>query len=145
MPNRSNEDGTEFIISVIKESLKSGNQLKAMNEIAATVEIRRSRELDAIENKLRIMDLEHFKKYTNKIQFSYDQYTKNNTAETEYLYEKSYLEFLVEEIKYEGYQRILLQPSRIEEIKEEVKKQIEDIQNERKILQVVVVGMQEKM
>jgi hypothetical protein len=121
-------------------------EIQAVSEqVAAVVETKESKELRFIENKFNSMDLEYFKKYTNKIQFSYDQYTKNNTAETEYLYEKSYLEFLIEEIKYEGYQRILLQPNKIEEIKLEVKKQIEDLQNERKILQVVVVGMQEKM
>ena len=121
-------------------------EIQAVSEqVAAVVETKESKELRFIENKFNSMDLEYFKKYTNKIQFSYDQYTKNNTAETEYLYEKSYLEFLIEEIKYEGYQRILLQPNKIEEIKLEVKKQIEDLQNERKILQVVVVGMQERM
>lgn len=119
------------------------NAISKLENSTANVETKEPEEIKKIRAKVKsIDDSKYFLQLVRRIDFCYKQFNLNCTAQNEYLVEEATLNFLIEEVKYNGYREILNNPEQIKIIQKRVLEEIEELKKRRKVILDIVSGEQ---
>lgn len=129
--------------------MKAGDRMSLLNAISKlensiiNVEIREPEEIKKIRAKVKsIEDSQYFLQLVRRIHFCSKQFDLNCTAQNEYLVEEARLNFLIEEVKYNGYREILDNPEQIKTIQKRVLEEVDELIKRRKVILDIVSGKQ---
>lgn len=117
--------------------------ISKLENSVANVETKEPEEIKRIRKKVKsIDDTQYFLQLIRRIDFCSKQFDLNCTAQNEYLVEEARLNFLIEEVKYNGYREILDNPEQIKTIQKRVLEEIDELTKRRKVILDIVSGEQ---